>query len=99
MFADDNKLYARISNKRDCSHLQESCDSVNEWCKINELFLNIDKCEIMTFTRKKTGEIVYPYSIDSKALERVSSKMDLGVLYDPKQTPINIDQKIAKAYG
>ncbi len=43
LFADDNKLYASISNNGDCRHLQESCDSVNDWCKLNELYLNIDK--------------------------------------------------------
>jgi hypothetical protein len=46
---------------------------------------------------KEAGGIIYQVQYQ---LKRVSSKMDLGVLYDLKQTLINnIDQKIAKAYG
>lgn len=100
LFADDNKIFARISSIRDCQRLQESINDVNNWSNLNKLFLNIKKCEIMTFTRKLSDVIIYEYTIDSKVLTRVTSKLDLGVFFDPKLNFIkDIDRRIAKAYG
>lgn len=83
LFADDNKLFERISKVQGCVRLQAKLNSLNEWCQLNRLYLNIDKCEVMTFTRKQSGGIIFPYSINSQILKRVTSKVDLGVLYDP----------------
>lgn len=47
-----------------------------------------------------SGRIIYPYSINTKTLKKVSSKNDLGVFLDPKlNLNVHMDQKIAKAYG
>lgn len=100
LFADDNKLYARISCIKDCRRLQENIDSVNKWCMLNKLFLNIEKCEVMTFTRQLSGGILHQYKIGSKDLTRVTTKLDLGVFFDQKLNFIqDIDRRIAKAYG
>jgi retron-type reverse transcriptase len=38
----------------DCQSLQKDLDVISEWCAENDLQLNIAKCSIMTFSRKKT---------------------------------------------
>lgn len=100
LFADDNKLFAKVANAMDCRRLQKKIDQVENWCKINQLHLNIKKSEVMTFTRQLSGGIKFPYSINSVKLERVTTKMDLGILFDPKMNFIRDNEKrIAKAYG
>lgn len=54
----------------------------------------------MTFTRQLSGGIIYTYTIGSKVLTRVNTKLDLGVLFDPKMDFIkDRDRRIARAYG
>lgn len=100
LFADDNKLFARISNIIGCKRLQKNLESVNSWCNLNRMFLNVKKCEVMTITRKMSDVILYPYHINNIELKRVSSRMDLGVYFNLKMDFIeHMDQKIAKSYG
>lgn len=83
MFADDLKLYKRVASQEDCLLLQHDLNRLSNWCIINRLDLNISKCKIMTFSRKKTI-INYSYSLQDSPLIRVSTVVDLGLLMDPK---------------
>lgn len=80
-YADDVKLYKEILKKEDCKLLQYNINIINEWCKINSMSLNINKCQYITFTKKK-NIINYDYSIDSIKLDKVSVVRDLGVWFD-----------------
>lgn len=71
-FADDKKLAIRLQN---------GIDHFLNWCKVNRLEINHDKCKIITFTRKRKP-IIYDYKIDGVKIKRVSEIMDLGVLFD-----------------
>lgn len=51
------------------------------WCKDNKLQVNIDKCKIITFTRKR-DPIIFNYTIDGVPITRVEETMDLGVIFD-----------------
>ena len=53
MFADDLKLYASISNYKDCLNLQKNLNLIFEWSVENRLSFNITKCNVMSFTKKK----------------------------------------------
>nr|CAH7749762.1 unnamed protein product [Callosobruchus chinensis] len=55
MFADDLKLYTCIYSVADCDLLQEQIKSLQGWCSINQLQLNVSKCKVVTFTRKKVS--------------------------------------------
>lgn len=83
MFADDVKKYFLIRDIRDCVSLQRVIDRFVEWCGENFMDLNVDKCSVMTFARKK-DIITYRYNINGTPLRRVTEVMDLGVLLDPK---------------
>lgn len=102
LFADDIKIYARIDHVNDCSKLQEDINNIFKWSTSNKLSLNINKCNVLTFTRKKET-IIYQYNIGGAVLERVNEVRDLGVVFDSKLTfnkhITSITNKASKMYG
>ena len=84
-FADDLKIFSEIRSLEDCFLLQSKLNIINEWCKSNKLTLNVQKCKVVTYSRKKTT-IIHSYAIDDMALERCVSIKDLGVIFDAKLT-------------
>lgn len=82
-YADDFKLFRQIHALNDCFLLQSDLSKLNNWCALNDLDLNIDKCVIITYTRKM-NVIIYDYVIDNHYLERVDEVKDLGILLDGK---------------
>lgn len=83
VYADDLKIFLRINSVEDCIRFQEDLDRLCEFCKKNFLFLNLDKCFKITFTRNR-NIINFFYSIDQNQLQQVSSIRDLGVTLDSK---------------
>src|SRR3978361_833340 len=65
----------------DSVFLQQQLSSLETWCQINGLPLNITKCKVMTYTRKKIP-VVYPYELGMTVLERARDIGDLGVTFD-----------------
>lgn len=82
-FADDMKILKSISSAYDSSLLQQDLARLDNYCLVNKLDLNVDKCSIMTFTRKKCT-IVSNYSLKGHCLNRVTEMKDLGVIHDCK---------------
>ena len=100
LFADDSKIFMKVSVIEDCIQLQEVINLVEEWCALNRLYLNVAKCKVMIFTRKVNGGIHFEYKIGAHILERVNLIKDLGVWFDGKMSFIeNIDRIIAKAFA
>lgn len=98
LYADDTKIFTRIKSVQDCIHLQEDLNALNEYCLDNKLFLNVSKCCIISFSRKKTT-IQYDYTINNSILNRVTEVRDLGVFLDSKLLFRSHFEKItAKAY-
>ncbi|CAH0549695.1 unnamed protein product [Brassicogethes aeneus] len=83
LFADDLKLFHKISSTQDSFYLQEQLDTVANWFNLNELSLNINKCKICTFTLKALP-IVFDYFINNSILSRTDTIKDLGVVFDSK---------------
>lgn len=82
-YADDLKIYHQVTNFQDCQLLQSNLSSLDQWCLMNKLYLNVDKCLVMSFT-KKTKPIVYKYCISGFPLDRPLFVKDLGVTFDSK---------------
>lgn len=82
-FADDKKIAVKIKTIDDTAILQKAIDDFVEWCDINCLELNTDKCKIMSFAHKKSV-IKATYTIKGVPIERVDHMRDLGVIMDPK---------------
>lgn len=82
-FADDLKIMNNIRSHNDCSDLQKDLEAVDKWCQVNNMVLNVDKCQVMTFT-KKINFITFDYSLRSNVLHRPELVRDLGITFDKK---------------
>ncbi|XP_044575216.1 uncharacterized protein LOC123259022, partial [Cotesia glomerata] len=82
---DDTKLYLAIKSVRDGSKLQSFITFFENLCTDYDLFLNLDKCKIMSFCRNKCP-ILFDYEIDGVSIKRVICHMDLGVTFYNKLT-------------
>lgn len=97
LYADDLKLFKIISGIHDITCLQEDIDNITSWCNRNNLKLNINKCQVMTFTRKKSPLLVN-YHLNGQELARVYQTKDLGILFLPTLNfKAHTDYIIAKA--
>lgn len=85
IYADDMKIYKEIKTVADSSLLQEDLTSFTIWCKENCLVLNVNKCAIMSYSRR-SKLILSNYSMDNAIIKRVAKFNDLGVLFDEKLT-------------
>ncbi|KAL0148403.1 hypothetical protein M9458_056303 [Cirrhinus mrigala] len=77
-FADDTTVVGLISNN-DETHYREEVAQLAKWCGSNNLSLNVSKTKevVMDFRRNSVDHP--PLTIDSLAVERVSSTKFLGV--------------------
>ena len=104
LFADDSKIFARISHLDDCKNLQKNIaalqDWANEWLiKFNSTKCKTTKCKILrlgphpptfTYTMHSNGTVT---TLDESSCER-----DLGVLMDNKLKFSNhVDAAVSKA--
>ena len=65
--------------------LQADLDSLDLWCRNNNLPLNLSKCCQVTFTRKR-HPLFHQYTINNSPLDIKSEIRDLGVILDSKLT-------------
>lgn len=83
MFADDLKIFREVSSTHDILLLQNDLNIVYDWCKLNDMSLNVDKCCFMRFTRL-VNSMPTEYSINNVTLTEVFVVRDLGVYLDTK---------------
>ncbi|KAL1448049.1 hypothetical protein WDU94_000025 [Cyamophila willieti] len=81
LYADDKRIGIAIKNPEDHLVLQEALDHLYEWCEINRMVLNIDKCKIMSFTKKRSTS-TFNYTINNTTVPRVNKMRDLGVILE-----------------
>lgn len=81
LFADDLKVYKKITSVSDALILQSNLDSFYSWTKVNQLHLNISKCKSITYHRINSP-ILTDYTIGQEHLQRVNEIRDLGILFD-----------------
>lgn len=80
LFADDAKVFSVITSQFDCIKLQLYLEKLNKWSKLNELPLNIDKCQVISFSRKKEP-IIFNYKLGNTILNRVDYIKDVGIIF------------------
>lgn len=98
MYADDTKVYMRVTNEADCMNLQSDLDRLVKYYADNRITVNLSKCSIVSFTRKK-NPIQHDYTLNNDKVIRANSIRDLGVLIDAKLTFANhFDAVVNKAY-
>jgi len=98
LYADDLKIYSKINTDNDCRLLQKDLNTFYNYCSENKLYLNLDKCLQISFTRRK-NPIFCRYTINDVPLNSVNSVRDLGVCFDSKlKFDIHVDTICKKAY-
>lgn len=83
LFADDKKLGKKIVSREDAISLQNVLNKLHEWCEINKMDLNTNKCKVITFHRNR-NPILHTYHINNVTLQREVEIKDLGVTLDHK---------------
>jgi len=58
-FADDAKIFGKISNVTDTVRLQEDPDRLIEWAEEWQMMFNASKCKVMHFGRKDCNNTDY----------------------------------------
>lgn len=84
MFADDIKVFRKVNCRLEAELLQSDINALYTWCTNNNFTLNINKCQVMTFTRARTV-INFDYYVNGEMLKRTMGPVkDLGIMFDPK---------------
>lgn len=85
IFADDIKIFRSINSYEDSLLLLNDLSAITNWCKNNKVSINYKKCEVMSFTKKKSGPQLFTYTFyEGQSIRRVQSVSDLGVCFDSK---------------
>jgi hypothetical protein len=99
LYADDLKIYNVLETNEDCLKLQRNIDLIQNWARTNNLLLNINKCNVVSYSRRDTI-IKFNYSIENSALQRVNEFKDLGVVSDSKLTfRRHVEYVLSKSLG
>ena len=83
LYADDMKIFMKIDNDSKHMMLQEDLDKVYNWCNLNKMEMNINKCKTLSFCRGSPS-FTHAYRIGGIELENVSHMRDLGVVMDQR---------------
>jgi len=59
LFADDTKLFRKITNERDIELVQSDLNKLVEWSKIWLLKFHPDKCKVLTISNKPSNKTNY----------------------------------------
>jgi len=73
-FADNTKIFSRVSNPEDCVSLQRDLDNLVRWSEEWQMLLNVAKCKVMHLGRANMNT---DYYMNSKKLENTSMEKDL----------------------
>jgi hypothetical protein len=98
VYADDIKIFNKINSNADSVALQEDLDRLYDYCMKNQLFLNIKKCNSISFSRS-VKPIIPKYSINNEQLDAKTEIRDLGVILDSKMLfKSHINRVIEKSF-
>ena len=77
-FADDTKMFRKISNTGDTRQLQEDLDVLIQWSKKWQMLFNVEKCKVMHIGNPKDPKA--NYFMQGCQLDECLEEKDLGVL-------------------
>ena len=85
MYADDVKIFRKITSPPDSQELQHDLDRLTAWSDCGGLSLNLSKCKWFTLTLRR-APVQITYNIGGTVLEHVDQIRDLGIIIDSKFT-------------
>ena len=75
-FADDTKVFGKVSDPTDHFLLQDDINHLIEWSIDWQMLFNVDKCKVMNFGKKNQE---YAYYMNDHKLDSVTAEKDLGI--------------------
>ena len=88
LFADDSSLHCHDKNVQVIeTHLQDSVNDINNWCKLNKMALHPQKTKSMLITTRQKHQIQplnLKLTLNSISIEQVREHKVLGVIIDEK---------------
>ena len=100
IFADDTKIFRRISTNEDSLALQEDLKTAGKWSKEWKLGFNASKCHVLRIGTPSDMEDRPQYHLNEVILENVTEQNDLGVLIDSNlDFEKHVNKCIRKAYA
>lgn len=91
LYVDDCKLFKPINDFSELLKLEEDFEKLNDLCVRNQLFLKINKCSCVLFTRR-TNALEFDYKIINFILNKYNHVNDHGVIFESKLSFIYIMQ-------
>ncbi|XP_055604065.1 uncharacterized protein LOC129752302 [Uranotaenia lowii] len=82
-YADDLKLFYTVNDYDDINFLQNQFNLFANWCDINCLPLNRNKCAVISFSRKRQP-LIAEYYLGEQPIARVDHINDLDVILDKR---------------
>ena len=89
LYADDTKIWRKISSSHDEKVLQNDINALHAWSKLNKMKFHPNKCKVMTVCSQNKQFYTLPfdrfvYTLDDTCLDYVESEKDLGILVTSK---------------
>ena len=98
LFADDTKVFRKVTSISDSEELQNDINRLEEWTRKWLLEFNVKKCHVLTLGKIEDVKHTQRYTLADKELEHVFSEKDLGVTFDTElQFEEHITSKVNKA--
>ena len=82
MFADDTKIFRKITSKGDAETLQSDLKLLEDWSTTWKLQFNAEKCHVLSIGKFENIRYTSRYKICDAELEHVYVEKDLGVTFD-----------------
>ena len=100
LFADDTKIFNKVTSVDDSTLLQKDIDALNVWSDKWLLKFNTDKCHVLTMGKFENIMHTQRYTLYGDELDHVFEEKDLGVIIDMELTfEEHIATKVRKANG
>ena len=97
LYADDTKIWREMHTVNDCKILQNDKDSLDIWCKRNQMRFHPEKCKVVSII-SNSNRLFYigimPFSRYSYTIGNTIVKVDLGVTINDQFTWTDHHQKI-----
>ena len=100
LFADDTKIFNKVSSFEDATKHQNDINVLNEWSDKWLLRFNTDKCHVLTLGKFDNIMYTHRYTLYDDELDHIFEEKDLGVIIDMELTfAEHIAAKVKKANG
>ena len=94
-FADDTKLFHKVSSIEEHEKIQNDLHKLVEWSNIWQMKFNADKCKVLHFGNKNKH---LAYNIGDTVLQKASEEKDLGIcIQNNLKADRHIDESVKKA--